>query len=510
MIPPEDIHLLLKRLGDDWPSDASVVERVMQQIGEAGGAGGGLNEAGQQTEVGRSPFPPTALDAGSTPICIVVGSLSRPASSPLWGFFAQVGPFSYLVSAIIMCVAFLGAWQYKIADRVQRGETVQTRPSATAVPHSDVAAVGRITGMDGCEWADGLPIETNRQAWHRSASIASPVPLGRKIDLDSGLLEITFTSGAQVILQGPASFEVESNGGLLSVGRLTGTFEKSSETNPQSPIANPPFVIRTPTATITDLGTEFGVEVDKYGRTASYVFRGAVKVHAVASTERQEDLILKESEGARVESLGNPVPAIYRTEIDSRRFARHVNKNRRIPIEVFGTGIGVKAAEPDPHWQLLAATNEPNLRPRAATVVRSLGPNWVAGSPGAARWIAGCPEWYVLFPPGGGYTFRTTFELGDDALLETATLFGRVFFDAKIHAIRLNDQDIPASEPRWQPKYEWEKAESVRAIAIARGFVVGRNVLDIAVEAGKTPFAGAAMSSLGIRVELEGSVQQKP
>ena len=42
------------------------------------------------------------------------------------GYFLQVGPFSYLVAAAIMCVALLVAWQYKLTD-----------------PHSCAIAMGR-------------------------------------------------------------------------------------------------------------------------------------------------------------------------------------------------------------------------------------------------------------------------------------------------------------------------------------------------------------------------------
>ena len=82
-------------------------------------------------------------------------------------------------------------------------------------------------------------------------------------------MEITYDTGAKVILQGPVTYEVESAaGGYLSLGKLTARVEKKAEggspiPNPQSLIPNPLFAVRTPTATVTDLGTEFGVEVQR-------------------------------------------------------------------------------------------------------------------------------------------------------------------------------------------------------------------------------------------------------
>ena len=98
-------------------------------------------------------------------------------------------------------------------------------------------------------------------------------------------MEITYDTGAKVILQGPVTYEVESaTGGYLSVGKLTARVEseKRKRQCPNLQISSYPrsislVLVRTPTATVTDLGTEFGVEVSKKGYTTSHVFRGSVK-----------------------------------------------------------------------------------------------------------------------------------------------------------------------------------------------------------------------------------------
>ena len=65
------------------------------------------------------------------------------------------------------------------------------------------------------------------------------------------------------------------------------------------------FSVRTPTAIVTDLGTEFGVEVGQSGNTTSHVFRGAVRMTMVAGRGRlQPTTILHENESARVEIVG--------------------------------------------------------------------------------------------------------------------------------------------------------------------------------------------------------------
>ena len=130
---------------------------------------------------------------------------------------------------------------------------------------------------------------------------SSRVTLGQKIDLASGLMEIAYDTGAKVILQGPVTYSIESNGGYLAVGKLTGKLGKRGERreergevaanrqipnpksqnlnpSPLSPLPSPLFVIRTPTATVTDLGTEFGVEVSEQKTTKVCVFTGAVNI----------------------------------------------------------------------------------------------------------------------------------------------------------------------------------------------------------------------------------------
>ena len=122
---------------------------------------------------------------------------------------------------------------------------------------------------------------------------SSRVSLGQKYESGFGLDGNHLRHRGEGHLQGPVTYEVEANGGYLAVGKLTGKLEKKGrmrgrgakspitnphlKSNPQSLIPNP-FVIRTPTATVTDLGTEFGVEVSKDGVTNTHVFVGEVRI----------------------------------------------------------------------------------------------------------------------------------------------------------------------------------------------------------------------------------------
>jgi hypothetical protein len=93
----------------------------------------------------------------------------------------------------------------------------------------------------------------------------------------------------------------------LSLGKLTGKLEKGNDkarmTNDEglqnsSLVIRPSsFVIHTPTATVTDLGTEFGVEVRGQDAVQVVVFDGAVKV---ADSRQQTSRLAKAGEAIEV------------------------------------------------------------------------------------------------------------------------------------------------------------------------------------------------------------------
>jgi len=435
-------------------------------------------------------------DPAADPICIVVGpSPLRVQSSSWFAYFSQVGPFSYLVSALIMGFAIMAAWQCKMAGRLDRVETHLA--TVMASQHLPLDSVAYISGVDGCPWGDVSAIAQDGPALQRSDM---PVSVGREIQIDSGLLEIIYKTGAKVILQGPATFEVDANGGFLRIGKLTGTLDKKASTaNPQSPVPNP-FAIRTPTAVVTDLGTEFGVEVDKDGRTISYVFRGAVKLHATVATDQQCDVVLNKGEAARAEIAGVSGDVVRRIEIDPSRFVRHV-KDKRVPIQLFDTGDGIQLNAKDPHWQVVAKSNNAGYQPRAAIVASPLK-GWLKSAGGKSRWIEAFME------PGDGffnnvtYTYRTTFEL-EDALPSTAVIQGWFLASQHLSAIRLNGQEIPA------PEVKESSCGIFHGFTIARGFVDGTNALELDVANFNPSDSDKRHSMIALCVELKGSVQLK-
>ena len=118
----------------------------------------------------------------------------------------------------------------------------------------------------------------------------APVCAGRRIVLESGLLEILYDDRGEVILQGPVDYTVDSaNGGFLASGRVTVRLVKTGDPAADKRLAlRPAFAIRTAASLTTNLGAESGVEVMRStefavvakGSLASRtcVFRGKVAV----------------------------------------------------------------------------------------------------------------------------------------------------------------------------------------------------------------------------------------
>ena len=94
--------------------------------------------------------------------------------------------------------------------------------------------------------------------------------------------------------------------------------------SPLSSLPSPLFSVRTPTALVTDLGTEFGVEVDKDGMTRSHVFHGKVVLTALDGGKkpgRKITLALDQSARIEREPSGESL-VVSRRSVDPACFVR--------------------------------------------------------------------------------------------------------------------------------------------------------------------------------------------
>lgn len=148
---------------------------------------------------------------------------------------------------------------------------------AAPPPRRDLAT---ITANAGARW-DGPPPST--------AGLNSM----QHLNLASGCIELTFPAGARVVVEGPARCMVDSSTAMsLSSGRLAASVPGGG------------FMVNTPAGVVTDLGTEFALDVKADGSTDVDVFQGRVQLTTLpagaGAAQRQSTRILAAGEAATI------------------------------------------------------------------------------------------------------------------------------------------------------------------------------------------------------------------
>ncbi len=118
---------------------------------------------------------------------------------------------------------------------------------------------------------------------------------GDIIGIDKGLAKIEFSDGAFVLLHSPGVLQINSGSSAqLFHGRVAGRAENGN------------FVLTTPSATVVDIGTEFGIDVGLTGTDVT-VFEGEVHVHGTLSDRGSSSVRrLKQGMSVRIDPQGLP------------------------------------------------------------------------------------------------------------------------------------------------------------------------------------------------------------
>ena len=110
--------------------------------------------------------------------------------------FAELSPFggfllSYLIAAIVVGIGMLAGWMCRVSDYQHvAGNGSRSAPAAAPAERKKSSLWAASRDMVDCRWADPKT----------EAFTGARVPLGRKYALASGLMEITYDTGAKVIL----------------------------------------------------------------------------------------------------------------------------------------------------------------------------------------------------------------------------------------------------------------------------------------------------------------------
>jgi len=128
--------------------------------------------------------------------------------------------------------------------------------------------------------------------------------------LKQGLVQLAFTDGAEVMLQGPCQFE------LMDTGRL---FIASGVASAWVPLKAAGFVVETPLGKVTDFGTEFGIIVHLDGALETHVYEGQVQLENAPQQASSPGLrFLDQGEACTMDVTGRFNDALF----DAKRFVR--------------------------------------------------------------------------------------------------------------------------------------------------------------------------------------------
>lgn len=128
--------------------------------------------------------------------------------------------------------------------------------------------------------------------------------------LQTGLIEIVFDGGAKVLLEAPATFRLKSaNRMVLHTGQLFAFVPDYARG----------FTVETPNSRIIDMGTEFGVRVERDGTSDLHLFKGKATLTSDSRSKARRTLALTAGQAKRVD-IGGHVRDI---PIKKQAFVRH-------------------------------------------------------------------------------------------------------------------------------------------------------------------------------------------
>ncbi|MCF7954383.1 MAG: FecR family protein [Phycisphaerae bacterium] len=145
--------------------------------------------------------------------------------------------------------------------------------------------------------------------------------------LKKGFITILFNDGAKVTVESPAEMSLNSSGDMeLFSGRIYAVVPQRAHG----------FTVKAASSKIVDMGTEFGVEVDKTGSTQLHVTRGRTILFPGLFKESREQIEVTQGSAKKVYNDG----FVNDIKLEDSKFVRHIDsKNNRVVrdslVEVF-------------------------------------------------------------------------------------------------------------------------------------------------------------------------------
>jgi len=131
------------------------------------------------------------------------------------------------------------------------------------------------------------------------------IDLGRRLQtktplrLKKGFAELVFDEGAKVVVEAPAVFELRGEDRMMVwSGRVTSLVSEAAQG----------FRVDTPTSRVTDLGTEFGVQVSHDGDTVVQMYQGRARL--ALKSARKRNVLMQKGQARQVNAGGTTITEI--------------------------------------------------------------------------------------------------------------------------------------------------------------------------------------------------------
>lgn len=198
------------------------------------------------------------------------------ASRPMFA-----APWAWATLATAVAVAAISWWSPWSRPLVAADDRLSIAEQSEAEPRTrGVAKVARLAGV---EWSDPA-----------SAPVAGSVLAPGWLRFKAGLVQLEFFSGASVIVEGPADFEIRSQSeAFCQFGRFSAIVPEPARG----------FIVSSPSLALVDLGTSFGMEVSRAGENEIFVYKGLVRLTRTGAQNVRRDLTA--GQGLRIDVGGN-------------------------------------------------------------------------------------------------------------------------------------------------------------------------------------------------------------
>lgn len=229
------------------------------------------------------------LGAEKSPVAMVAPRIAR--KSNVWRIWLPLATAALVAAALLLTFMKDGPLPEEAQTEIRAGEFV-----------------ARVTGLKDSQFA-GSPA---------AFQTGSALQHGQRVELASGFAEITFDSGAQVLLEGPAALDVNSAWDAVLV---RGSLKASVPTEAIG------FRVSSPSVDVVDLGTEFSMVAEEGGATEVFVLKGSVQAGPVGNKNAGgAKVLLKEKEARRFARSG--VSDVADRERKAKRWAGSVKLER--------------------------------------------------------------------------------------------------------------------------------------------------------------------------------------